>query len=155
MAIIFSARGPQYGTSFMSPCWHLEFWGDSWIFQETVKPWPNCLQALQFHTQTCFMYADACSSQQAELPNNVQALSGLHQPGLFKNLTVKKWECHDHVYGGGGGTTAFAYKHTFKPFQNTTQVLYLENSLCKHGHSRIRGGGLGVTRNYVYRHYVI
>jgi hypothetical protein len=156
MAIIFCAGGPQYGTCYMSSCWHLEFWGDSWIFQETVNPRPNCLQALQLHTQTCSTYADSCSSQQAEPPDNVRVPSGLQQPGLSKNLTVQKWECQDHFFGGGGGTTAFVYKHTFKPFQNTIQVLYLENSLRKHGHSWIRGGGGGgAARNYVYRHYII
>jgi hypothetical protein len=83
------------------------------------------------------MCANSRSSQQAEPPNNVQVSSGLHKPRLPKNLTVQKWECQDHVNGGGGGTTVFVYKHIFKPFQNTTQVLYLENSLRKHGHSRI------------------
>ena len=87
------------------------------------------------------MHADSCFFQKGEPPDNVQVPSGLHQPGLSKNLTVQEWECQDHVYGGGRGTTAFVYEHTFKPFQNTTQVLYLENLLSKHGHSSIRGGG--------------
>jgi hypothetical protein len=44
----------------------------------------------------------------------------------YLKIWLQKWECQDHVYGGGGGNIAFVYKHTFKPFQNTIQVLYLE-----------------------------